>query len=146
MRIRIARIGTMIGMIGLLLMGSRSLSAQSAWTPNDWAKEETLKLCTNDPGEGEYCFKVWLVVVDSDVYVRLGSKAADRMNKNATGMSLPVEIGGNRFEHVRAMEAPDYVERVGKAIGEKYWSDVFVHLMNHPLTLRLRPEDAAASR
>ena len=31
-------------------------------------------------------------------------------------------------------------EPVGKAMGEKYWSDVFVRHFSHPLTMRLTPE------
>jgi hypothetical protein len=35
-------------------------------------------------------------------------------------------------------------DRVAVAMGEKYWSDVFVHYFPHPLTMRLEPETAAA--
>ncbi|HVN86407.1 MAG TPA: hypothetical protein VMW17_16355 [Candidatus Binatia bacterium] len=134
--------------LGIVLGGvaiARFAAAETpAWTPSDWTKEETLKLCTNDPGEGEYCFKVWLVVIDGDVYVRLGTKAADRMQKHGGGAVLPVEIGGHRFDRVRATEARDYVERVSQAMAAKYTSDIFVHYFSHPLTMRLRPEAPAS--
>jgi len=41
---------------------------------------------------------------------------------------------------VRAVPAPDYAERVAKAMAAKYWSDLIVHHFSHPLTLRLVPE------
>jgi len=133
--------------LGLALCGIvcvRAASAETvAWTPNDWTKEETVKLCTNDPGEGEYCFPVWLVVIDGDVYVRLGTKASERMRKNIAGFVLPVELAGHRFEKVRATEAPDYVDRVNQAMAGKYTSDIIIHHFSHPLTMRLRPEPAA---
>ena len=31
-------------------------------------------------------------------------------------------------------------EKVAAAMGDKYWSDVFVRFFSHPLTLRLAPE------
>jgi hypothetical protein len=110
------------------------------WTPNEWKDVSTLKLCTTSPGESEHCFPVWLVVLDDEVYVRLGSRAAERMQKNVTAPHLPVEINDHRFENVRATAAPDYVDRVAKAMADKYTSDIFVRLFSHPLTMRLRPE------
>jgi len=110
------------------------------WAPNEWKDVDTLELCTTSPGESEYCFPVWLVVLDEDVYVRLGTKAAERMRSNVGGRYLPVEVGGRRFDHVRATEAPDYVDRVAKAMAEKYTADILVRHFSHPLTMRLRLE------
>jgi hypothetical protein len=113
----------------------------SAWTPEQWKDESTLRLCTTNPGEDEHCFPVWLVVLDGDVFVRLGSRAAGRMEKNATGAILPVEVAGHRFEHVRATNAPQQVDRVANAMAAKYTMDRLVRLFHHPLTMRLKPED-----
>ena len=93
------------------------------------------------PGEGEHWFKVWLVVIDGQVYVRLGSRAAERVESNTTAPVLGVEVAGQRFDRVRGVPAPEYADRVAKAMAEKYTSDIFVHLFSHPLTLRLVPED-----
>lgn len=117
-----------------------TLAVTPAWTPDEWTKEQTVKLCTNVPGEGEYCFPVWLVVIDGDVYVRLGSKAAERMRGNVGGFLLPVELAGRRFDKVRATEVPEYVDRVNRAMADKYSSDIIIHHFSHPLTMRLRPE------
>lgn len=130
-----------LGLVTLALAGA-ALAQQygPGWTPNEWKDVSTLKLCTTSPGESEHCFPVWLVVLDGDVYVRLGTRAAERMQKNATGPHLPVEVNGRRFENVSATAAPDYVERVAKAMADKYTSDIFVRLFSHPLTMRLRLE------
>jgi hypothetical protein len=130
----------------LLLVGMVALAtaADSQWTPAQWHDVSTLQLCTNGPQEVMYCFPVWMVVIDGDVYVRLGSKAAGRMRANTTGTILPVEVAGHRFEHVRATEAPDYADRVNKAMADKYTSDIIVRLFPHPLTMRLTPEPGAS--
>jgi len=114
-------------------------TAAPAWTPAQWTKDETLKLCTTEPGKEMYCFPVWLVVLDDNVYVRLGSKATSRVQANTTGMVLPVEIGGQRFDKVQLIDAPDKVDAVNKAMADKYTSDLFIRWMSHPMTLRLQP-------
>jgi hypothetical protein len=83
------------------------------------------------------------VVIDDQVYVRLGTRAADRVNENTTAPMLGVEVAGQRFDRVRAVPAPEYAERVAEAIADKYTSDLFIRWMSHPLTLRLVPEAAS---
>ena len=51
-----------------------------------------------------------------------------------------MRIAGQTFDKVKAESVPDMAEPVAKAMGEKYWSDVFVHYFSHPLTVRLTPE------
>ena len=115
------------------------------WNPDAFAKDDTLKLRTTAPNESEHWFPVWLVVIDGQVYVRLGTRAADRVHTNTTSPYLGVEVAGQRFDHVRGVPAPEYADRVAKAMAGKYTSDIFVHLFSHPLTLRLVPEDAPAT-
>jgi len=110
------------------------------WTPRAWSEASTIELRTTAPGEGEHWFPVWVVVIDDQVYVRLGSRAAGRIEKNQSAPFVGVRIQGQQFERVRAMPAPDYAERVAKAMAAKYWSDVIIHHFSHPLTLRLLPE------
>ena len=124
----------------LLLTLPASCVVAGSWDPAAFAKEETLKLRTNCPKEGEYWFPVWLVVIDGQVYVRLGNRAAGRVECNSTAPFLGVEVAGQRFEHVRGVPAPDDAERVAKAMADKYTSDIFVRVFSHPLTLRLVPE------
>jgi hypothetical protein len=120
-------------------IASRSIAAE--WNPAAFAKEDTLKLGTMDPGEPEHWFPVWLVVIDGQVYVRLGTRAAGRVERNTTAPYLGVEVAGQRFDRIRGVPAPDYAERVAQAMADKYTSDFIVRLFSHPLTLRLVAEE-----
>jgi hypothetical protein len=110
------------------------------WKPAAYSHESTIQLRTTAAGEGEHWFPVWLVVIDGDVYVRLGSRAAGRIKQNTTSPYIAVRIAGQEFDHVKYDEAPGAAEKVAQAMADKYWSDVMVRHFSHPLTLRLRPE------
>lgn len=112
------------------------------WAPRAWADASTVELRTTASGESEHWFPVWLVVIDDQVYVRLGPRAAERIEKNQTAPVIGVRIAGQQFERVRGVAAPDYAERVAKAMAAKYWGDLVIHFFSHPLTLRLVPEPA----
>jgi hypothetical protein len=132
----------MYGVLGLgLLLTESAIGEAAEWNPQAFAKEETLTLRTIGPEEGEYWFPVWLVVIDEQVYVRLGTRAADRVKKNKTGSILGVKIAGQQFDQVKAEEASDMAEAVAAAIAAKYWSDLLIRFFPHPLTLRLLPDD-----
>jgi hypothetical protein len=115
--------------------------AAAEWNPQAFAHEETLQLRTVGPEEGEYWFPVWLVVIDEQVYVRLGSRAADRVKRSATAPYLGVKIAGQQFDRVKGEEAPEMADAVAGAMAEKYWSDLLIRFLPHPLTLRLIPEE-----
>jgi hypothetical protein len=110
------------------------------WTPAAWEKEDTLEIRTVGPKEGEYWFKVWSVVLDGNVYVRLGSKAAERVRANTTAPHLGIRIAGQQFDRVRLVETPDQAEPVNQAMADKYTSDLFIRFFSHPITGRLVPE------
>ena len=124
-----------------LLLSCPSFGRGAEWNPQAFAKEETLSLRTTGPEEGEYWFPVWLVVLDDQVYVRLGSRAADRVQKNKTAPQLAIKIADQQFDAVKGEEAPAMTEAVAAAMAEKYWSDMFIRFFPHPLTLRLVPEE-----
>lgn len=117
----------------------------AGWQPDAIAKQNTIKLRTTAREEGEHWFPVWVVVLDEQVYVRLGSRAATRAEQNTTAPYLGVEVNGQKFAKVRGVPAPESAERVAAAMAAKYWSDIFVRYMSHPLTLRLVPEDEEGS-
>src|SRR5881628_1115451 len=125
----------------LPLAAVMTISAASApaaeWTPDAYAKESTLELKTIAAGEGEHWFPVWLVVVDDQVYVRLGPRAAGRIERNTTAPYVGVRLAGQEFPRVKGVPAPEKAERVAAAIADKYWSDVVIQHFSHPLTLRL---------
>lgn len=110
------------------------------WTPAAWSDVDTLELTTVAPGEAPHTFPVWLVVLDGDVFVRLGSRAAERVETSTTAPLVGVRIAGAEFATVRAEPMPDAAARVAAAMRAKYWTDVFVRWLDHPLTLRLRPQ------
>ena len=118
-----------------------SWAAPAGWTPGEWAGESTLELTTDVPSEGSYTFPVWLVVIDGQVYVRLGNRAAGRVQGSKSAPLVGVKVAGHQFDHVRCEPAPDAVPRVNEAMAQKYsWSDKVVHHMAHPLTCRLVPQ------
>lgn len=127
---------TMLWLSALLTIAS---AATAAWDPAAFSAQDTLEFRTVGPAEGEHWSTVWLVVIDNQVYIRLGSRAADRMERNTTKPDVAVRIAGQQFDHVTAEPAPDMAGPVAKAMGDKYWSDVFVRHFNHPLTMRLVP-------
>lgn len=128
---------------GLVAFASLALVAFDAraedWTPGDWVEEETIELGTTEPGEEIYYFPVWLVVIDGDVYVRLGSSAAEKFEESTTKPYLGVKIAGQSFPEVEGISTPEKAEQVADLMGEKYWSDIFIRFVPHPLTLRLVP-------
>lgn len=131
---------------GALLLALSTTALAAEWTPAAYAGESTLDLLTVGPEEGEHWFPVWLVVLDGQVYVRLGSRAAERIEKNRTDPFVGVRVKGEQFDRVKAEHVPDQTQRVARAMGEKYWSDVVIRYFPHPLTMRLVPEGAGAGR
>ncbi|MGH7785472.1 MAG: hypothetical protein ACRERC_01320 [Candidatus Binatia bacterium] len=125
--------------ISLFLFALATAPAQAAWDPQAIAAEDTLEFFTVSPEDGEHWSTVWLVVIDGQVYIRLGSRAAERIEKNTTAPTVKVKVAGQEFDAVTAESAPDMVAPVAAAMKEKYWTDLFVRGMNHPLTMRLAP-------
>jgi hypothetical protein len=126
---------------GGLFFTSQAPARAADWNPPAFTKEDTVQIRTVGPEEGEYWFPVWLVVIDGQVYVRLGTRAAERVTKNKTSPSLAIKIAGQQFDHVKGEAASDMAKAVADAMAGKYWSDIFVRFMSHPLTLRLIPEE-----
>lgn len=112
--------------------------ASAGWDPPAFSTEETLEFLTVEDGS-EHWSTVWLVVIDGQVYVRLGSRAAGRMAANATKPDVQIRIAGQTFPKVKAESVPDMADPVARAMADKYWSDVFVRHFSHPLTMRLTP-------
>jgi hypothetical protein len=114
-------------------------AAWAAWEPERYVEEDTLEFLTVGPEEGEHWSYVWLVVLDGEVYVRLGTKAAERMNANTRAPLTSVRITGEEFPEVETISTPDMAGRVQEAMADKYATDIFVRYMAHPLTMKLRP-------
>jgi hypothetical protein len=123
-----------------LLLARGTGAAEPRWTPGLWVDEDTIELRTTSPGEAPYWFKVWVAVVDDQLYARLGRRATERIERNTTAPEVAVRVAGQEFDHVRVENAPEMTERVAAELAEKYWSDVLVRYVPHPLTVRLVPK------
>ncbi len=139
-----ARAAVAVGLVAAVIVAATTPCASAGepagWTPEIIARQNTVKLRTTGADDGEHWFPVWVVVVDNQVYVRLGSRAAGRVERNTTAPYLGVEVDGKRFDKVHGVAAPEAASRVAAAMADKYWSDVIVRHFSHPLTLRLLPE------
>jgi hypothetical protein len=134
--------GRLLAAALLALLLAVPVRAASDWTPTAWADENTVDLRTTEPGSEPHWFPVWLAVIDGQMYVRLGSRAAARFDGNATKPIVGVRIAGKTFDRVRGVLAPEMTDRVTAAMRDKYWlqGDIIVRHINHPYTLRLEPE------
>jgi hypothetical protein len=122
-----------------LTLAFTAAPARADWDPAAFSKEETLEFRTTEAGESAHWSTVWMVVIDGQVYLRLGTRAADRLEANTTKPKVAIRVADQTFENVAAEPASDMADAVAKAMHEKYWSDVFVQHFNHPLTVRLVP-------
>jgi hypothetical protein len=131
-----------LALLASLLVSAPAGSTDTHWIPAGWKDVDTLEMLTVGPEEGEYWFKLWLVVIDGDVYVRLGTRATERVQGNATAPYVGIRIGGQQFDRVKLIDAPERAEQVAGAMAQKYWSDVLIRLFPHPMTARLEPDTA----
>jgi hypothetical protein len=131
-----------LGLLTLGLLGPLGAAVASAadWTPTLWIDESTLELRMTEPDGEPHWFPVWPAVVDDQLYVRLGTRATGRAERNTTAPYVGVRIAGETFERVRAEPAPDMADPVAGELAQKYWSDLLIRFFPHPLTLRLVPE------
>jgi hypothetical protein len=116
------------------------------WDPNAFRTESTLEIMTTGSGdEGEHWSKLWLVVIDGKLYVRLGDRSYGRIQKNTTTPYLKVKVAGREFDKVRLDETPDMKDKVAAAMADKYFMDILIRHESHPMTARLTAESAPAS-
>ena len=129
-----------------IAMGA-SIAANSpvpGWDPNAFSDQRTLEIMTTAPDEGEHWSKVWLVVMDGQLYVRLGDRSFGRIQKNTTNPYLKVKIGDSEFDRVRWEPALDMKDKVAAAMADKYFMDILIRHESHPMTARLVAEQPPA--
>ena len=68
-------------------------NAVPGWDPNAFRDLSTLQIMTVGPEEGEHWSKLWLAVIDGQVYVRLGDKSFGRVQKNTANPYVKVKVG-----------------------------------------------------
>jgi hypothetical protein len=115
------------------------------WTPSAWEAEDTLQFRTECPDEGEYWSWVWVVVLDGEAWVRLGSRAGGRVDCSTSKPMTSIRIAGQEFAAVEMVPVPEMADRVAEAMAAKYPTDVFVRYFSHPYTMKLVPKAAAAA-
>lgn len=135
-----ATIAALVALVASVATVRATVAPQPAWNPTAWQDESTIELRTQAPGEDEHWFKVWFVVLDGQLYVRLGGRASERFAENVTKPVIAVRIAGLEFPQVAGVATPEMAEQVAAAMADKHWSDVFVRWLDHPLTLRLVPQ------
>jgi hypothetical protein len=118
-------------------------SAVPGWDPNAFRDQSTLEIMTTGP-EGEHWSKVWLVVIDGQLYVRLGDRMFQRVQNNTTSPYVKVKVGDQEFDKVRLDPAPDMTEKVAAAMADKYFLDILIRHESHPMTARLTAEPTPA--
>ena len=119
-------------------------TAVPGWDPNAFRDESTLQIMTTGPEEGEHWSKLWLVVIDGKLYVRLGDRSWGRIQKNTTAPYVKVKVAGKEFDKVRLDETPDMKDKIGAAMADKYFLDILIRHESHPMTARLTAEPALA--
>ena len=134
-----ARLGTVPFRVLLATLAAGSTPAME-WNPRAYQELSTVEVRTLCPGEGELWFPVWLVSLDDQIYIRLGPRAAGRIRCNQTSPYVAVRVGERQFDHVKGIETPEEAQRVADAMAAKYWSDLVIRFLPHPMTLRLVPE------
>jgi hypothetical protein len=144
-RVRAGRgaLGRRLLLATILMGGITGCARQVAvpqWDAKAFRELDTLEFQTVGPTEGPHWSTVWLVVLNDEVYVRLGSRASARMQENTTTPFVNVRIGGREYQRVRAEEDAGKTAQVADAMAAKYWTDVFVRYVPHPLTMRLAPD------
>src|SRR5215831_14926993 len=110
------------------------------WDPNAFRSERTLQIMTTDPEEGAHWSKLWLVVIDGQLFVRLDRRTFKRVQNNLASPYVMLKVGDQEFDRVRLEPAPDMSGTVADAMAAKYPMDVLTRLESHPMTARLVAE------
>jgi hypothetical protein len=87
--------------VALMSGGCATNKPAPGWDPNAFRDQSALEIMTIGPEEGEHWSRLWLVVIDGQLYVRLGDRAFGRVQKNTASPFVRVKIGDQQFDKVR---------------------------------------------
>jgi hypothetical protein len=113
------------------------------WDPEAFRQASTIQIMTSEPDVGEHWSKLWVVVIDGQPYVRLGTRSYGRVQRNTTAPYVKLKVGDQEFDKVKLEEMPDMKDKVAGAMADKYFLDVLVRYESHPTVARLTPEGSA---
>jgi len=132
-------------MWGAIISGAWSDDVGPGWDPNSFKDSSTLEIATTSPGESEHWSNLWLVVIDNQLYVRLGDRAYGRIQDNTTKPYIKVKVAGKEFDKVHVYETTEMAGKVADAMAQKYFLDILVRHESHPMVARLVAEAATQS-
>ena len=112
----------------------------AGWDPDAFRDQRTLQIMTTGAEEGAHWSKLWLVVIDGQLFVRLDGRTFKRVKESLAGQYVMVKIGDREFQRVRLEAAPDMSGKVAAAMANKYPTDVLIRHESHPMTARLIAE------
>jgi len=132
-------LGTVI--LWIAMVGAcASANLVAGWDPDAFRAQRTLQLMTTGAEEGAHWSKLWLVVVDGQLFVRLDGRTFQRVKENLAGQYVMLKIGDRKFNRVRLEAAPDMSSKVAAAMADKYPMDALIRHEFHPMTARLIAE------
>jgi hypothetical protein len=112
----------------------------AGWNPDAFRDQRTLQIMTTGAEEGAHWSKLWLVVIDGQLFVRLDGRTFERVKENLAFQYVMLKIGDQKFARVRLEAAPDMSRKVAAAMADKYPMDVLIRHESHPMTARLVAE------
>ncbi|MFT4572074.1 MAG: hypothetical protein ACI8TX_000706 [Hyphomicrobiaceae bacterium] len=114
-----------------VLLASPAVSASAEWNPEAWGDTKTLEYLTDCPGEGEHWSPVWLVVEQGQLYISLGSKAADRVACSTLAPYTSIKIEGERYDRIELVPETQLAATIEQARWDKYWTNIFAGYFDH---------------
>src|SRR5271170_5535444 len=132
-------------LIGTIAAAHAADNPVPGWDPDSFRDQGTIQIMTTEPDVGEHWSKLWVVVIDDQPFVRLGSRSYGRVQKNTTSPYVKLKVGDQEFDKVKLEEMPDMKDKVAAAMADKYFMDKLIRLETHPMVARLVPEAAPAS-
>jgi hypothetical protein len=118
-------------------------TAVAGWDPETFRQASTIEIMTTEPDVGEHWSKLWVVVIDDQPYVRLGTRSYGRVQRNTTSPYVKLKVGDQEFDKVKLEEMSGMKDKVAAAMADKYFLDRLIRYESHPTVARLIPEASA---
>src|SRR5262249_49043982 len=101
-------------MIATAMLGAiaRASATIPGWDPELFRDQSTIQIMTTEADAGEHWSTLWVVVIDGNPYVRLGTRAYGRVEGNTTKPYVKVKVGDKQFDRVKLEQMPDMNEKV----------------------------------
>jgi hypothetical protein len=142
MRTRVAEVAVLGAalLIGLVTAAHPADIAVPGWDPAAFRDASVIQIMTTEPDVGEHWSKLWVVVIDDQPFIRMGSRSYGRVQSNTTSPYVKLKVGAQEFDRVKLEEMPDMKDKVAAAMADKYFMDKLIRYENHPMVARLVPE------